>query len=90
MLTVFHEEKPVRAILDQINGLSEDQKQKILNEAKPNVLMVFSGSSVINHGVSIQINGNSEDINKALEKIPLEPLGELLKAIGSYLIKNPI
>lgn len=80
----------VANILDQFKELSDEDEQEIFKEIQPKILPIFSGSSVINHGVSIQINGNTEDIGKALDKIPPEALGELLKSIGTYPIKHPI
>ena len=76
-----NEDEKLDQLLSQIKDLSEEDRQKILNELQPGILMVFSDSSA-NQGISIHINGDTEDISKALR--------EFLKAIDAYLMKNSI
>jgi hypothetical protein len=68
----------VDQIVDQFKEL-EDPKQPII--------LVFSGSSVINNGVCIQLGSTAEELREALEKVPPEAIGELLKAIGVVISK---
>ena len=70
----------VDQVVDEFKDL-EDQKQPIN--------LVVSGSSIINNnGVCIQLGSTAEELEKALEKVPPEAIGEILMAIAQYISKN--
>ncbi|ACK68380.1 hypothetical protein PCC8801_4461 (plasmid) [Rippkaea orientalis PCC 8801] len=77
----------VEQLIDQINQLSQEERSKLLRSISSPVTIIFSGSSVVNNGVSIQV-GQQGDLKEALEKIPPEALGELIKAIAQYIATN--
>ncbi len=68
-------------ILDQINGLPEQERTQFLKQLNPGVTIIFCGSNV--NGISLQLAPNT-DWDKIIDKIPPEALGEFLKAIGDY------
>jgi hypothetical protein len=74
-------EQVVEQIVKEFNeNDSEDKKQPII--------LVFSGSSVINNGVCIQLGSSPQELEKSLEKVPPEAIAEILKAIAIYITKN--
>ncbi len=77
----------VQELVEQIKGLSSEERAELLNQLGPAITIIFCGSSVVN-GVSVQIN-DTDNWEKVLEKIPPEALGDFLKAIGEFA-KNRI
>jgi hypothetical protein len=61
---------------------------KEVEDKKQPIIIVFSGTSVINNGVSIQLGSSAEELREALEKVPPEAIGELLKAIAVVIAKT--
>lgn len=76
----------VEDILNQIKSWDEEDKQKI--KASIQSPLVVSGSSIVNNGIYNQINDNSDEIAQILEGVSPETLGELLKAISKYILRN--
>jgi hypothetical protein len=77
----------VQELLEQIKGLSSEEKAELLNHLGSALTIIFCGSSVVN-GVSGQ-SKNPDNWEKILEKMPPEVLGDFLKAIGGFA-KNRI
>ena len=77
----------VDQLIDQINQLSQEERSRLLKSVTSPVTIIFCGSSVVNNGVSIQV-GEQADLKEALQKIPPEALGELVKAIANYIAVN--
>lgn len=77
----------VDELIEQINQLSSEQRSQLFKRVGSSVTIIFAGSSVVNNGVSIQV-GNQGDLKEALERIPPEALGELIKAIAGYIAVN--
>lgn len=77
----------VDELIDEINQLTQEERTKLFRSVGSPVTIIFSGSSVVNNGVSIQV-GQQGDLKEALEKIPPEALGELVKAIANYIAVN--
>ncbi|MEA5511807.1 hypothetical protein VB715_18710 [Crocosphaera sp. UHCC 0190] len=72
----------VQQLIDQIKGLSSEERAELLNQLGPAITIIFCGSSVVN-GVSVQIN-DTDNWEKVIEKIPPEALGEFLKSLGDF------
>lgn len=77
----------INFIEEQIKALSPEDRAALLSRLAPTV--VFCGSSVVSFGSAVQIN-NSQDLNAFIDKIPLEALGEFLKAIGAYIVSHKV
>ncbi|MGK7955137.1 MAG: hypothetical protein AB4063_07725 [Crocosphaera sp.] len=77
----------VDELIEQINQLSSEQRSQLFKRVGSPVTIIFAGSSVVNNGVSIQV-GQQADLKEALERIPPEALGELIKAIAQYIAVN--
>jgi riboflavin synthase alpha subunit len=75
------------AIVEQV---VEEFNDKDLEDKKQPIILVFSGSSVINNGVCIQVGSSAEELEKSLEKVPPEAIAELLKAIAVYITKKDL
>jgi hypothetical protein len=75
-------------ILEMIENLDQSEREKLLNKLNPSMTIIFGGSNLVSNGAAVQINASSEDLDKSLEKIPPEALGEFLKALGVYIAKN--
>jgi hypothetical protein len=73
----------VSKILEDIESLNEHERSHLLEQIKPCVNIIFPSNSQ-----KIVIASSQRDLSESLELIPLECLGELLRAIGSYIIKH--
>lgn len=87
-------QKELDELLNKIDNLSLEQRnkliQKLLDSAfgKTGVTFVLGGNNVINNLFAVQLNSSSEAIEKQLEKIPPEAIGNLMEALASYLKNN--
>ncbi len=75
-------------LIEMIESLDPQEKQKLLNQLQPNMTVIFGGTNFVSHGAAMQLNAGNEDLSKALDKIPPEALGEFLKALGQYISKR--
>jgi hypothetical protein len=73
----------VSKILEDIESLDEHERSRLLEQIKPCVNIIFPSISQ-----KIVIAPGQCDLSESLELIPLECLGELLRAIGSYIMKH--
>ncbi len=72
----------VQEIIEQIKGLSEQERAELLNQFRSPITVIFCANSAVN-GISIPIN-NTDNWQKILEKIPPETLGDFLHSIGDF------
>ena len=61
--------------------------QKLLSRllGESGITVVLGGNNAINNFFSIQLNGNSEEIEKQIAQIPTETLGKLIEAIANKI-----
>ncbi len=66
---------------NKLTSYALNSVQRSLTRVGSSVTIIFSGSSLVNNGVSIQV-GNQGDLKETLENIPPEALDKLIKAIA--------
>jgi hypothetical protein len=78
--------------------MTDDQKQRLRSALGTQINIFFSGSAAVNSGISFQINGESEEMRAAIEKVPPEAIsrserfafGEILKAIADMVARRRV
>ncbi len=61
--------------------------QRLLSRllSKSGLTVVLGGNNVINNSFAVQLNGNSEEMEKQIADIPTETLGKLVEAIANKI-----
>jgi hypothetical protein len=72
---------------DQMTG---DQKQRLRSALGTQINIFFCGSAAVDSRIGFQINGESEEMRAAIEKVPPEAIADILKAIADMVARRRV